>query len=270
VFIGSANPTPAERFTLAHELTHADDDQHFHLARMNDLENACDDERLSAAVGAVEGSAVYFSEQVVQQFFSAGDIAKLAPGGGGGTPSGVPPFVEHLAVWPYLQGPNFILGLRAAGGLHEVNTALEDIPASTEQIMHPEKFPKDRPVPVDVPDLGPALGSGWRDLDVMDTGEEWLREMLALRLDGSVANDAAAGWGGAEYRAWTDGTHVAVVLDTEWDTPADASQFVAAMRTWTAGHDDAAVGPVRGDDKGVVALFGSDPATLQQLEAALR
>src|SRR5262249_61024713 len=119
VFIGTDNPSPVERFTLAHELTHADDDQHFDLARMNDLENACDDERLEAATGAVEGSAVYFSQQVVEQLFSASDLAKLALGGGdGGIPAGVPHFVEQPQIWPHLQGPNFISRPPANGDPH--------------------------------------------------------------------------------------------------------------------------------------------------------
>src|SRR6266542_6121375 len=74
----------------------------------------------------------------------------------------------------------------------------------------------------DLPDLGPALGSDWKDLDVMDVGEEWLREALALGLDRGEAGTAADGWGGAQYRAWTDGSHVAVLLETGWDTPEDA------------------------------------------------
>jgi len=269
VFIGADDPSPYERFTLAHELTHADDDQHFNLDRLNDLEDACDEEGLEAAVGSVEGSAVYFSQEVVQEFFSAGDQARLAFGGGGGLPAGVPPFVQHIEEWPYIDGPRFITDVRSTGGVDEVNSALRDFPVSTEQIMHPDRFPDDRPVDLSVPDLGPALGSGWRDLDVMDTGEEWIRELLALRLDTSLAENGADGWGGAQYRAWTDGSHVALVLDTTWDTPEDASQFLGSMREWIGDRDDAAVGTVKGHDKGVVALFGSDAATLRLLEQAL-
>jgi hypothetical protein len=271
VFIGSDDPSPVERFTLAHELTHADDDQHFGLARLNELENACDDEQLMAATGAVEGSAVYFSVEVVRQFFSAADQARLALGGGGGSglPIDVPPFMERLEEWPYVDGPTFIRDVRSSGGLAEVNRALRTLPPSTEQIMHPERYPDDRPVALNTPDLGPDLGHGWRDLDVMDTGEEWIREMLALRVDGSLATAGADGWGGGQYRAWTDGRHVAVLLDTTWDTPGDARQFLDVMREWTRGRGDAAVGRVAGDGTGVVALFGSDAATLHRLETAL-
>ena len=89
--------------------------------------------------------------------------------------------------------------------------------------MHPERYPNDTPQPVDVPDLGPALGDGWRDLDVMTVGEVWLQLMLELRLDADDAGRAAAGWDGGIYRAWTDGTQTAVVLRTVWDSTEDAA-----------------------------------------------
>jgi len=271
VFIGTENPTPYERYVLAHELTHADDDQHFHLARLNDLEDACDDEGLQAAIGAVEGSAVYFSLDVVDEFFSPEDQSAVFFGdSGGGRPEGVPPFVYDMAIWPYQGGPEFIRSLRSQGGLAEVNDALRTMPPTTEQILHPERFPDDGPVKVDVPDLGPALGPEWEDLDVMQVGELWLRTMLGLRLgEHSVVYDAAAGWGGGQYRAWTDGTDVAVVLQTEWDTPEDAAQFLDAAGLWTAGSDLAVAAPIAGDDLGVAMAFASDDATLAKLTGAL-
>jgi hypothetical protein len=268
VFIGTRDPSPFERYILAHELTHADDDQHFDLDRLNVLENACDDEGLMAATGAAEGSAVYFSQQVLARFFSDSEQEQVFLHGGSRPPD-VPPFIYELATWPYVDGPEFIRAIESSGGLDAVNRAIREFPASTEQIIHPARFPGDRPVPVDVPDLGPALGGAWRDLDVMDVGEEWLRAALDLQA-GIDAAPAADGWGGAQYRAWTDGTRVAVVLQTVWDTTNDAAQFLGAMRRRIGGRDDAAVGSVAGDPKGVVALYGSDAATLHRLEAALR
>ena len=103
-------------------------------------------------------------------------------------------------------------------------------PASTEQILHPERWPNDVPQPVDVPDLSPALGAGWQDLDVMTVGEAWLQIMLALRLDAGDAERAATGWDGGLYRAWTDGAHTAVVLRTVWDSAEDAQEFSDAMQ----------------------------------------
>jgi hypothetical protein len=118
---------------------------------------------------------------------------------------------------------------------------------------------------VDVPDLGPALGTGWRDLDVMTVGEVWLQLMLELRLDKAVAEQAAAGWDGGIYRAWTDGTRTAVVLRTVWDTPQDAQEFADAMSDWNG--DTALVLPPNGVN--VDVGFASDAATLDALRSAL-
>ena len=82
-----------------------------------------------------------------------------------------------------------------------------------------------------MPDLTGALGAGWGDLDAMSIGEEWLRAMLALRLDGGMADGAAAGWDGGVYRAFTDGTDVVVALRTDWDSKEDAAAFASALET---------------------------------------
>ncbi len=269
VFIGADNLSPLQRVILAHELTHADDDQHFDLNRLNDLENACDDEGLFASLGAVEGSAQYFSHQVQARFLSLVEQFRMALEAGAALPGDVPPFVQALVTWPYIEGERFITTLDARGGIEAVNAALRQFPASTEQVIHPERFPDERPVPVDVPDLGPALGPGWRDLDVMDVGEEWLREMLALKVDLSVAQEASDGWGGAQYRAWTDGSHVAVLVDSAWDSGDDADQFLSAVRTWIGDRDDAEAGPTP-DPTTTVALFASDAGTLGLMDSVLR
>ena len=54
VFLGSSDPSPGERVTLAHELTHALEDQHFDLSRIDRMLAACDDEAFQAALAVVE------------------------------------------------------------------------------------------------------------------------------------------------------------------------------------------------------------------------
>ena len=67
---------------------------------------------------------------------------------------------SDLQLWPYDAGIAFIRHLDEAGGTAQVDEALTTFPVSTEQILHPERWPNDVPQPVDVPDLGPALGDG--------------------------------------------------------------------------------------------------------------
>jgi hypothetical protein len=252
-----------ERVILAHELTHAIDDQHFDLTRIDDIAATCDDEAFQAALGAVEGSAQHFAFAVAARF-PGGTIDQ----GGDGLPAGVPPFIMQLQFWPYTAGQAFIDELDRRGGVGAVNGALESFPTSTEQVMHPERYPNDVPQPVDVPDASAELGEGWRDLDVMTVGEEWLQTMLRLRLDHATADDAAAGWDGGTYRAWTDGDAVAVVMTTVWDSDADARAFADAMRSWI-GEGDAPGFVIEGGNGSVSVGFATDEATLERLRGAL-
>ena len=258
VYIGDTNLSLTERFILAHELTHAIDDQHFGLGRLDSIAARCDDEAFTAGLGAIEGSAQFFATQVIMRFPSDAPVG----GGGGGSLDGVPPFISNLELWPYDAGMAFIKALDERGGTALVNKALTTFPVSSEQIIHPDRWPGDTPQPVDVPDLGPALGAGWRDLDVMTVGEVWLQLMLELRLDTGVADQAAAGWDGGIYRAWTDGTHTAVVLRTEWDTRLDAQEFAHAMSDWIGDDHAEVIDPVGTQ---VDVLFASDAATLDAL-----
>jgi hypothetical protein len=269
VFRSSGDIGLEERFTLAHELTHAIDDQHFDLRRIDTLAAQCRDEEIEGALGAVEGSAQYFATQVLTTHPPS--FEDIAAGLGDvlvteGAPADVPPFVTSLAYFPYTAGQAFVTSLFEAGGQAAVDAALRRWPPSTEQILHPERYPADRPTPVDVPDVGRALGSVWGDLDVMQIGEEWLREMLSLRLDRSVAEEAAAGWDGGGYRAWSDKEAAAVVVRTVWDTGADATAFAAAVNRWLAAGDDAA--KVRLDGVLVDIAFASDARTASEVNAA--
>jgi hypothetical protein len=230
VYIGDDQLDMTEQFVLAHELTHAIDDQHFDLTRLDRIAAGCRDEAFEAAVGAVEGNAQYFAAQVLTRFPNV--AAGIGDAGGAGIPESVPPFITELQLWPYEAGQSFITSLASRGGLEEINRAIVDPPVTTEQVIHPDQFPAPAPRTPDVADLSKQLGAGWGDLDVMQVGEEWLHAMLGLRVDPGVATDAAAGWNGGVYRAWTDGTDSAVLFRTAWDSSEDAQEFSEAMNRW--------------------------------------
>ncbi|HET9724446.1 MAG TPA: hypothetical protein VFR44_11495 [Actinomycetota bacterium] len=268
VFIGTDDPAPYERVTLAHELTHAIDDQNFGLERLDALMTSCRDEAASAAVALVEGNATFFMTAYALRYLTPEEQLTLGEQAGGEQPE-VAPFIENQQIWPYTAGQRFVTTLSSDGGIDAINGAFRDLPVSTEQILHPERYPNDVPTPVDVEDLAPALGSGWEDLDVQEVGEEWLLLALQLRLDDAVAQEAAAGWDGGTYRAWTDGRDVAVVLSTVWDSPGEATAFADAMGDWIAASPEgqsAEVLPAEGSN--VQVLFASDATTLDALDAA--
>jgi hypothetical protein len=263
VYIGEDELTTTSRYILAHELTHAIDDQHFDLTRLDPLAASCDDEAFMAGLGAVEGSAQFFATQAIIRFPDATeDFGGTDPG----TIDDVPPFVVQTQLWPYGAGMRFIDHLDASGGSDAVDGALERFPVSTEQVIHPERYPNDTPQPVDVPDLAARLPGAWRDLDVMIVGEAWLQIMLGLRLSDAAAEAAAAGWDGGLYRAWTDGDRIAVVLETVWDTGVDARAFADALGHWVDGEHAFVREPV---GRTVRAAFATDEGTLGDLVATL-
>ncbi len=261
VFTGSDDPSALERFTLAHELTHALEDQHFDLSRLDELTNRCREEAYAAGLAAVEGSAMRTSLDVVAEHFTTEERMEIFGEGLGadpGIPEGTPPFVVGELLFPYLDGMAFIMGVSGDDGNAAVDDVLTHLPVSTEQVLHPELLGVDVPRRADIPDLGSRVGEGWHDLDVMEIGEDFLTRMLELELPADRAREAAAGWDGGVYRAWSSGDRTAVAMSTLWDSDREAAAFAAALRAWT-GDRPAAVSQT-GDR--VDVLFASDGVTL--------
>jgi hypothetical protein len=272
VYIGGGELGLTERLTLAHELTHALDDQVHDLTRLDHLTNTCQDEAAAAALGLVEGSAQFFSAAAAAanaelDFSDLIDAIAGAAAASGGT-AGVPPFVDRITAWPYLDGMRFVGSLVGAGGTDAVDEAFERLPASTEQVMHPERYPSDRPAVVEITDVTEALGRRWGDLDAMTVGEEWLRAMLGLRLDGDDADSAAAGWDGGAYRAFTDGDDVVVVLRTAWDSTKDAREFESNLGKWVEADPSPTTAVWRRGNE-VTAVFSTSAAARDEVASAL-
>lgn len=267
VYLGGDEPTADERVTLAHELVHAIEDQHFGLERLDAMTSACDDEGLTAALGLVEGSAMHFMGVYHDTVLTDAERAEVAAAGGGGA-SMPAPFIVDTQWWPYAAGPRFVEAMLARGGVEALDAAFIDPPVSTEQVLHPERFPDDVPSEVVVPDLGPALGGGWKDLDAQIVGEAWLAALLRLRPEtAGDADRAAAGWDGGAYRAWSEGDAAVVVLVTTWDSADEAAEFAEALGRWILPRADTAM-IVEASGTTVSAVFASDPADLALLRDA--
>jgi hypothetical protein len=267
VFLGSDDPAPVELVTLAHELTHALQDQHFGLLRLDELAGDCQDEGFQAALAVAEGDATYVMIAYAQRNLSLEDQLGLAQQGGS-LPEGVAPFIVRLQTWPYTAGLSFVQRRLGQGGERALDAAFRHLPVSTEQIIDPSAYPNDRPTAVDVPQLAPKLGDGWKDLDVQAAGAAWLSILLGLRLDEDRSSTAVRGWEGGIYRAWRRGTDVAVVLKTSWQDADAASRFAAAMSEWVGDGDATAeVEPANGND--VTVLFASDEDALGTLRSAV-
>lgn len=258
--------TPFARMNLAHELTHALDDQHFDLGMLDELSRSCLDDHAVAYRSLAEGDAVSVMFEWARTNLTRDEIQQLQDEAASfpPPPPTVPQFVQEQLEFFYEAGPEFVAALLSRGGLDALDEAFRHPPVSTEQILHPARYPSDAPQDVRVPDLSAGLGKGWEAIDFSDVGEGFLRDMLELDLAPGEARVAAAGWDGGEYRAFANGTRTAVLLQTVWDSGRDAGEFAQTMRRWIGSRDAEVVR--RGAS--VDVLFASDAETLNLLKEA--
>lgn len=234
------NMDPDTRATLAHEFTHALQDQHFDLVRLIQQFSHDSDRRL-AMRALVEGDATmsdllytYYHEQID---YSKQEKESVAVSNAQEQSSeeedmeGM--YVARTIYFPYIQGSDFVYELTRVGGYSTINQTFQDPPVSSEQIMHPEKYlqtPHDIPMHVALPPLTDTLGAGWT-FKREDTAGEWELLMVLDETKASNSEKAAAGWGGAKYGFYTKGENDGLLfLHTRWDTVADADEFEAAVR----------------------------------------
>jgi hypothetical protein len=220
---------------LAHELTHALEDQRFEF----DLDALAEGgDRALAHTALIEGTATALMYRYVEERFGAEELfGGLAASAFAGT-GDLPPFLTAQLAFPYTAGEVFVGRLLEVGnsGWKVVDAALRfRPPASSEQILHPGKYLRlERPRGVSLRGPVAALGEGWRPL-LRTTFGEWQTQKLLARAGGSGAPKAAAGWGGDRYALLGRGGDRALVMRWTWDTPRDRAEFAAALRAWAEG-----------------------------------
>jgi hypothetical protein len=238
---------------LAHELTHALEDQRFGLLDEADRLNA-DSDRSLAQLALVEGSATTVMQQYMARYFSAEEALAGTLASAFADTGDMPPFLEAQTVFPYLDGMRFVQSLRdRAGGSWSLVDTAERFrpPASTEQVMHPDRYIEvDAPKPVR---LRVRLGDGWTRAAAGTWGELQTRELLAAA-GGGGESEAAAGWGGDRWELWQSPAGKALVMRWRWDTPRDEREFADHLRAWVRDgrsgrpHGEVATVTERGGD----------------------
>jgi hypothetical protein len=237
--VTNAATGPTERLTVAHELTHALQDQSFDLGRL--LPEQPENGDVGMAVQAlVEGDAMVTMRIWGRQYLRPDEKRSL---GDEATPSdpimdAAPPFVRGELTFPYDAGWVFAQLLYQDGGFDAINQAFQDPPRSTEQILHPEKYAaREPPIVVAIPPLEDVLPGTWttRRTDVL--GELVLRLLLEPRVGWPVAEAAAAGWGGDAYTILEDDNGRRIVgFVTVWDSAQDAAEFYNAYVSATTSQ----------------------------------
>jgi hypothetical protein len=233
---------PYARVILAHELTHAVTDQRYDLTRADRLAAAtAREDALAAYSGLVEGDATFTMQRYLAQRLTPAEQANAGlVAATERTPirDAAPAVIRESMLFPYQEGLRFVSVLYQQGGWAAVNRAYRDPPTTTEQLLHPERYLRDRDQPqrVTVPDLRGRLGGGWRPGVELSFGELDARLLLQSELAVTAAQAAAAGWDGGRVRTFQRGDKTALVLRSVWDSTTEAAQFCGAMRGWATGR----------------------------------
>ena len=248
LFIASWLPISDQEPVMLHELTHALQDQHFDLqARFRANRDSENDDYLLAQQALFEGDATVVTLQFTiepfkRHFSELPDLAFImetqmeaemlkSP-----VLSATPRFLRETLIFPYGYGAAFIQEIwKQNPSWDAINKIYSDPPASTEQIMHPEKYYgiRDNPKPVNAAAKAARLGEEWKIPYKSVFGEFMLGQMLELHINKDRSKRAAMGWGGDEVLLLENGAGKnAVWIETEWDTAEDAEKFFTAMDDW--------------------------------------
>jgi hypothetical protein len=237
-------------YVFAHEYAHALQDQHFDLLTLGfDQVGFSFDhiDRMNALRALIEGDA----ELVQGQYRGALPVDVERAGAFPGTLAlwsaaldpkavdlGVDPPIDEIFSFPYAYGQVFVEDVYDRGGWEAVDSVYADLPASTEQIMHPELYAAgEEPVLVSVAPLTDTLGAGWRLAFEDPIGEFMLGVYLQNYLGAGEAT-AAEGWGGDLGVVYVNEAtgELVMVLRSAWDAPAEAEEFLDAYVAYAASR----------------------------------
>jgi hypothetical protein len=248
-----------QKSVMAHELTHALQDQSYDLEKMskhdeeiekkgltdlhalikNDEESTC---RSAVMEGqgmivlvdymlAPSGNSVAKSPQFVDLMLNSMEKDKSSP-----VFDNAPLLLQEELIFPYRHGMRFIKDLVVKGGKKLAFTQLLDhMPETTREIMQPDEYLAGRRVPtLFLPDLK-FLNSAFEPYDAGAVGELDVNIILKVYSEEAVANRLSTEWRGGVYYAAgqknatpkdrNSSAHIGLYYISRWSGDAAAREF---------------------------------------------
>ena len=266
--VGDTRDKDVDEMIVAHELTHALDDQHFDLETFDGGEDnrlgLTEDER-TAREFVTEGEATFMmlawqsasgvgagkhlgplavaGVRMALAMLGAADplellaaarlgrsAAELSPQERGELDemTRLPPLVSMPLIEPYFKGAALVSEVWGRGGWAAVGDLYRHPPASTEQILHAREKFFDRRDPPILVRL-PAIRPALTEPPMAtDVLGELGMRAYFKTWDFPTAEAAAAGWGGDRFWVWKRDGQFTVLWATRWDSEDDAKKFLAA------------------------------------------
>ena len=243
MFIADWVPPEMQGMTLSHELTHALQDQNFDLDSY--MHGARDDDDASAARQAVvEG---YATVAMIQQSAGGADLAQLPALGplietltssqltDSPELANAPKFFRTEALFPYVQGMEFIQAGLQLGGWKELNVLFEHPPETTREIFDPQVYFGHQTLPRVELSRPPALDgiAGLRFLTGNSMGELGYYALFDQLISEDEAKALGPAWMADRYLLYehSGGDEYTLVARTQWASAAQAQAFFRDYRT---------------------------------------
>ena len=244
VFIVSDKLNAIEKLVYAHEYTHTLLDQHFDISEIS-FYPLCKSEmdECSATMGLVDGDATFLMYRWLEAYASEEEIASVesaqfSPTDMEKSNNSHPPYMIRDASFRYSDGRNFVDFLYQKGGWALIDQAYQQLPDTTEKILHPEKYLSGESAKeIELVSIAHIIDDTWEHQMTTTLGE--LRTDMILgynenylfQLDPITSTLASSGWGGDQIQVYYQNrtNQTLLVAMWEWDTLDDRNEFWDAI-----------------------------------------
>jgi len=241
MFIADWVEPDMQRLVLAHELTHALQDQSFDLERFLKAVRS-DDDASGARQAVVEGHATAAMIQeliapmklevmpsleplmapVIQQQLEEFPAFNKAPF-----------FFRFQALFPYIEGMGFMQHGLQAGGWKRLNSLFDDPPNTTREIFEPQAYFEKQPLPkISLPHPAPLAGTrGLNFLTENTMGELGYYALLGQLISEDEAKSVATEWLADRYLLYERAAGT-----TPGSTGGDKQYVLVAQTRWSSSE----------------------------------
>src|SRR6202451_4497352 len=238
-YIADWIPADEQRTVMSHELTHALEDQSFHIDPWIKAARPNDDAEL-AREAVSEGSALAAMVDYTMRDQSVGvrdlpDVSLIIRSGAVAEMdkdpklSKAPPYIRDELLFPYLAGTGFSQQfLKAHSGWKDLHLIFQNPPVSTQQIIHPDLYLSNvKPEAVTLPDWKNLAPDDWKLLEENVLGEFGFAEVLKQFLGQERADMTSSAWKGDRYAIFENAKtkNTSLVFSIVLDNHDDAARF---------------------------------------------
>jgi uncharacterized protein DUF6782 len=243
MYITDWPPPDMQALVLAHELTHALQDQNFDLKRFLEAEKKNDD-ATAARQAVAEGHAMAAMIQKMVQPADLASLPSLEPVMSGLAAeqmqqypvfSSAPYFFRFQALFPYSEGMGFMQKGLGLGGWKKLNSVFLHPPETTKELFETSIYFNSEPLPKISLPRPPAFESapGYKQLSENTLGELGYRALLGQFISEQEAKTAGSQWLADCYILYERSSPpvFAIVARSRWSSPEAALEVFRSYHT---------------------------------------